>query len=398
MPETVAGPVQAERPLADRALVDHTTQVHPEATSGAVSTVPARGLVGTLTRVVKALYPVLRVLVIVAIAVGIVWTTVNQWPSVRDTITGLAWQSIVLSLVMAVLGIFAGMMAWRSSLRDLGHEVPVLTAGRINLIGSLGKYVPGSVWAYVLQMELGRRAGLPRPRAFLASLVSTGLGITSGLAVGLLAVPALTANNPDADAARAALWLLVGLVPVALLCAVPPVLTRLVNLFLKLVRRPQLDHSLTWRGVIRTMAWSVVAYSCFGVHLWLLANAQAEPGVWAVLRSIGAIALALSISVFAFIVPSGIGVREAILVAALAPYLGGNTGVALGITYASRMIFTAADVIAAGAAALSARRELRAVKAAEPVGDVADVPLNGRTTPHTGTSRPEQPDPVVDLP
>src|SRR6476660_3721762 len=216
MPETVAGPVQAERPLADRALVDHTTQVHPEATSGAVSTVPARGLVGTLTRVVKALYPVLRVLVIVAIAVGIVWTTVNQWPSVRDTITGLAWQSIVLSLVMAVLGIFAGMMAWRSSLRDLGHEVPVLTAGRINLIGSLGKYVPGSVWAYVLQMELGRRAGLPRPRAFLASLVSTGLGITSGLAVGLLAVPALTANNPDADAARAALWLLVGLVPVAL--------------------------------------------------------------------------------------------------------------------------------------------------------------------------------------
>ena len=127
------------------------------------------------------------------------------------------------------------------------------------------------------------------------------------------------------------------------------------------------------------------------MHLWLLANAQAEPGVWAVLRSIGAIALALSISVFAFIVPSGIGVREAILVAALAPYLGGNTGVALGITYASRMIFTAADVIAAGAAALSARRELRAVKAAGPAGDVADVPVNGRAAPPSGYEPPGAP-------
>ena len=38
------------------------------------------------------------------------------------------------------------------------------------LVGQLGKYVPGSIWAYVLQMELGKRYGIARARVFAASL------------------------------------------------------------------------------------------------------------------------------------------------------------------------------------------------------------------------------------
>ena len=51
--------------------------------------------------------------------------------------------------------------------------------------------------------------------------------------------------------------------------------------------------------------------------------------------------------------PSGLGVREAVLVAALSPFVG--VGTALGVALASRLILTVADVLAAGAAAWSAR-------------------------------------------
>jgi hypothetical protein len=52
------------------------------------------------------------------------------------------------------------------------------------------------------------------------------------------------------------------------------------------------------------------------------------------------------------VVPSGAGVREGLIVAALAGVM--SAGEALGVAVVSRMVFTAADVLAAGIAALSA--------------------------------------------
>ena len=130
-------------------------------------------------------------------------------------------------------------------------------------------------------------------------------------------------NNTDhADSVRVALYIVAILFPVALICAIPRVLTTLVQLALKLLRRPPLEHTLTWPGVLRVVGWSAVGYTMFGAHLWLLANAQATPGMGGLLRSIGSFAIAMTVGMFAFLSPSGLGVREAVLVAALAPYPG----------------------------------------------------------------------------
>lgn len=311
-----------------------------------------------------------RAVVIVAIATGMVWSVVDQWPQVRSTWLGLAWQSVVLSVLAALLGMGANTMAWRAAVADLEHRVSVPAALRICLVGQLGKYIPGSVWAYVLQVELSRRAGLPRARAFLATLVSVGLGVTAALGLGLLSLPALreAASADDstyADSVRVALWIVAALFPVALVCAVPRVLTALVRLALKTLRRPPLEHQLTWPGVLRVVGWSALGYALFGVHLWLLANAHAAPGIEGLLRSVGSFAIAMTVGMFAFLSPSGLGVREAVLVATLAPFLAGDGGVgaAMGIALASRLIFTIADVIAAGLAALSGVRQLRQAEA-----------------------------------
>ncbi|MFG1951466.1 YbhN family protein [Micromonospora sp. NPDC048830] len=313
-----------------------------------------------------------RVVVIVAIAAGMTWSVVDQWPQVRSTWLGLAWQSVALSVLAALLGMVANTMAWRAAVADLGHRVSVAAALRICLVGQLGKYIPGSVWAYVLQIELSRRAGLPRARAFLATLVSVGLGVTAALGLGLLSLPALRDaaagdETSYADSVRVALWIVAALFPVALVCALPRVLTALVQLTLKVLRRPPLEHRLTWPGVLRVVGWSALGYGLFGVHLWLLANAQAAPGLDGLLRSVGSFAIAMTVGMFAFLSPSGLGVREAVLVAALAPFLAGSGGVgaAMGIALASRLIFTIADVIAAGLAALSGVRQLRREGGAE---------------------------------
>jgi hypothetical protein len=211
------------------------------------------------------------------------------------------------------------------------------------------------VWAYVVQMDLARRAGVPRTRAFIASLVSTGLGVTVGLIFGTIGLPtAFEAARDDVHGTlgRLAFYVALGLLPIALVCAHPKVLSRLVQLLLKLLRRPKLDRALSWRGVLTPMAWAAFAYTCIGSHLWLLSQGTAVHGLSGWLRCIGVVALAMSVSIFVVIAPSGIGVREFLITIAL-----GGGGAAFAIALASRLIFTVADVLAAGiSAAVGAHR------------------------------------------
>jgi uncharacterized membrane protein YbhN (UPF0104 family) len=94
-----------------------------------------------------------------------------------------------------------------------------------------------------------------------------------------------------------------------------------------------------------------------------------------VFKLIGAFAVAMTVGLFAVFAPSGLGVREAVLVAALLPLLGpgDGVGVALGIALASRMLFILADVVTAGLAALAGVRADRLRSAArlrlEPGGE-----------------------------
>jgi Uncharacterised protein family (UPF0104). len=303
--------------------------------------------------------PVLKAALALAIAGFLIYDVVQQWGQVQRTWLGLAWQSVVLSFGAVLAGMLASVMAWRASLKDLEYEVSFLAATRINFIGALGKYLPGTLWAYVLQMELGRRAGVPRARALLAPLLAVSLASTTGLVLGTLALPSLLADAhtsvPYGNSIKYTLYIFAVLAPVALLCAIPGVLTRLVQLCLRILRRPLLTHRLSWVGVLRVLGWTTVTWFCYGTHLWLLANTQAAPGSLGLFRLTGAFAVAVTVGLFAIFAPSGLGVREAVLVAALSPLFGpgqDGVGIALGIAVASRMLFIVADLFTAGVTAV----------------------------------------------
>jgi uncharacterized membrane protein YbhN (UPF0104 family) len=314
-----------------------------------------------------------RVVAVLAIAYFIVATTVDQWTEVRNTFHRLSWPLVLLSLLAALVGIAANTYAWRAALADLDHEVPIRAAGQVFLVGQLGKYLPGSVWSYVLQMELGRRAGIPRARAFLASLISTGIGITVGLAIGALGLRGTvmaSRGGEHATLARTAFYLLLALLPIALVCAHPGVLSRLVGLLLRLLlrllRRQPLERPLSWAGVFRVAFWSAVGYALFGLHLWLLARAQVGSGWTGLGVCVAAIGFAISVSTFVVVAPSGIGVRE-FLIAITLTAMGLPYGAGYAIALASRLVATVADVVAAGGAALIATRKVRTAAPISPI-------------------------------
>jgi hypothetical protein len=292
-----------------------------------------------------------RIAFTVAVVGAVGYTAVRQWVDVRETIAALSWQAVLLSLLFVLLALGAQTMAWRASLTAVGHPIGVRISAQIYLIGLLARYIPGSLWAFVLQMELGKRALLPRARVFLASLVVTGLGVTAAVLLGAANLPVLFEHGTVIAVALAIL------VPLAMVCAHPKMLTLLTRRMLTVLRREPPDEPITWAGVGSVVGWNALGWVLLGVHLWLLAGPGGAQGVRGLVGCIGAMALGVTAGMVAFLSPSGLGVREATITAALLPYV--PAGTALGMALASRLVLTVGEIVAAGIAAASAPRVRR---------------------------------------
>jgi glycosyltransferase 2 family protein len=287
-----------------------------------------------------------RIATIVAVVAAVAFAVDREWGPVRDTIRALSWKSLLASLTAVVLGMFATVKVWQHLLAAMGTRIRYRHAAQVNLVGQLGKYLPGSLWAFVLQTQLGKRYEVPRTRALVTLLLSAGVSSVTALSLGALVA------EPLSHRWGGAAWLLLA-GPLGLLALVPPVLTRIANLALTLLRRPRMAGRIQPGQVLRAVAWSYASWLLFGLQLWVLTGALAKQSWSGYVITTGAFALAMSAGFLAFVLPSGVGAREAVIVAGLAPLA--SAGPALAIALTSRLLFTIADVSTALAAVGAAR-------------------------------------------
>ena len=264
---------------------------------------------------------------------------IKDWHDLRIALSRLSPAEIALAEALVLAGLFLSALTWRRSARELGSDVEVATASKIYLLGQLGKYLPGSVWALAAQTELGNQAGIPRSRGLATSVVAIAVNVVTALAIGLAFLPALGHGG----ALRIA-----GPITLLIVCALtlsPPVLSRIIDFGLRLIRRPGLERDVTWGGITAASVWSVASWLAYGMSVWLLAVGTGAPAGQSFLLCVAGVPLAMTVGFLAFVTPSGIGVREAVLVAALAPVF--ERPEALAVALVARFLFTAGDLVGA---------------------------------------------------
>ena len=274
----------------------------------------------------------------VLVAVGLLLLALrDQGPEALRVAGQVGLAAAAASTAAVLLGLLASALVWRALMADLGTRLGLRAALHVFFLGQLGKYVPGSVFAVAAQMELGRAHGAPRSRTGTAGLLFLGVLVGAGL---LAAAVALPLTSPEA--LRSYAWVLLVL-PLGAVVLAPPVLTRLVGLLLRTLRREPLDRPLSARAVAAAVGWALVMWAAYGVHLWLLVRPQdVEAGSSLLLLSTGAYALAWTAGFLVVVAPAGAGVRELALVVALAPVLD-RTG-ALAVAVLSRVLMTLGDL------------------------------------------------------
>jgi glycosyltransferase 2 family protein len=265
------------------------------------------------------------------------WTELRSQPLEWRIESG--WLVLSALLVWAMYALL--IVAWRMMLAGWGQRLDGWTAARIWTVSSLGKYLPGKVWAIAGMALLAQRAGIAAWAATGSAVVLQVLAIGTGAAVaGLTGRQAIAAADPRLGAVLGVL--IAGAVAGVALLLWPAFLRRLLRL-----AAPDAEARGTppVAGIAFGIVANLVAWLGYGLALWLLARG--------LLPSAG-LDPALAIAVFtasylagflALFAPGGIGVREGLFILMLQGPLGIAAATALAL--ASRVLLTITELGAA---------------------------------------------------
>ena len=284
----------------------------------------------------RARRPLLRAAVLVCLFTVAAVALARRWPEVRPVLADLSPLSIVLAMVSVLAGLCCSFLGWRAILTDYGSRLPVAGGLRVFFLGQLGKYVPGSLWPAVAQMELAQDYKVPRRVSAAAMSTFMLVVLGTGLLVAVVSLPVL------GSAALHRFWWTLAALPVAVAVLYPPVLNRLVGRALRLAGREPLPLPLSLPGVARAAGWSLATWGLWGLHLWALAVGVGAGGASLLWRTTGAFAAAWTLGFVLVLVPAGAVVREAALIVLLHPAL--TAGQATVVALASRLLLTAGDL------------------------------------------------------
>jgi uncharacterized membrane protein YbhN (UPF0104 family) len=290
---------------------------------------------------------VLGIVVIAVVVAAAGLAIYGKRHSFADALHSVGIWPMLASLLVGVLSVSLTFPPWLVVLRSLGVNMPWGAGARVFFTSQLGKYLPGSVWPVLIQMEAGRARGASRRTMLAANLITLVLSCTACLTLACVLLPLSGAHR-----LAGYWWLLAGL-PFLVASLHPRAVPWLLDRAFGLIRRPPLAQRLHVRDTVRASAWALASFVLLGLHVAILALAIGGGGFSTVLLCVGGMGLAVAAGVLFVPAPAGAGVRDVLLTLVLTSRL--DTGRALAVVVASRVILITADVVLAGLAALTRR-------------------------------------------
>jgi uncharacterized membrane protein YbhN (UPF0104 family) len=259
-----------------------------------------------------------------------------------------AWIAVAGALYLA--GLTACGMVYAKVLAAGRTPIGTAAAIRAYLISHLGKYVPGKAMVVVMRVGLSTPYGARPATAALATFYETLAMMAAGALVGALGF----ALGP-----RPVQWIPLGVSAglAALLLAVvtPGIFPRVAAMMTMPFPGvgPDALPSLSHRLLSICLLWSLAGWVLLGLSqvavVRAISPAGVSPALWPIVTA--GVALATVAGFVVVLMPGGLGVREAVLMATLAPAVGQDRAVISAL--ALRLTWVAAEVVAGGLLSLA---------------------------------------------
>ena len=277
-----------------------------------------------------------------------------NWSSIR-------WHYVLAAALLYGLGLVPSGFLLRRALVSLGQRPRVGTVLAAQLMGHIGKYVPGKAMVIVIRAGVLARDGVKPVQATMSVFLETFLmmavgGAVAGIVVLWLPVPT---------------WISVMAGGIALVASLPtfPLVLKVVAKRLIKDFSEVADARIGWGLFVAGWAWSALSWLLIGASFTVLVaaipgfsvmGADAAPGaVELYLVCTAAMSLAVVIG-FASLLPGGAGIRELVVTTVLAVSIGATHAILAAI--AARLLFAAVEGVVALCCWLWLRSSLPAAK------------------------------------
>ena len=285
------------------------------------------------------------------------WSVARGWDEVAAFDWDLRPGWLLVGLALLVLFYLGSAMGYAAAVAALYPRGPgAAVTADVWARSLLGRYVPGNVLMVAGRVVLGAEAGIPRRVSLAATVYEQVLALAAASVGGVIAVAAHGEVAGDAP-----LWL-VALVPLLVVPLHPRLFRPAAAWALARARREPLAAYLSARRVAALAGWYGVVAVLLAAGTWALVRSAAGAEAGGPVEVGGGFLLAFTVSMLAFVFPSGLGVREGAFALVLAARLPNE--VAIAVAVGTRLALTAVELAFVGAAALAARAGRRRLRAA----------------------------------
>ena len=281
------------------------------------------------------------------------WQHAGALPVIRWNAATLS--GAVLSLIL-YMGQFAVTgVAWHLWLRSLGERSRAADAVALVALSQFVKYVPGSIAQHIARVGLGRRHGLSTSGILLSIALEIAWSLAAGaviavLGLAFLGLPLVQAAALPSPAVMVPALAVMILVPCGGIWLLGP---RRPAFVARWLRAGDAAYPRPGTMLACFLLYALNQTVC-GIILSVLAVFVFDASAAHLLHAIGVVALAWVAGMLVLVAPAGIGVRESILLVALAPAFG--SGAALGIAIAYRVVSSLGDGLGFLAGLIAERR------------------------------------------
>jgi uncharacterized membrane protein YbhN (UPF0104 family) len=310
----------------------------------------------------------LIVAVKLAVAALVIWAVgrhvLHTWDDLRRHEAAFKFEParLVLSGFLYLAGLSCCSRFYEQVLKASPGPIALVPAMRAYLISHLGKYVPGKAMVVLMRAGLSVPYGASGATAAVATFYETLVMMASG---GLLAAlgfvvagtsPESVLNLPVWGKLRLEVYQMASLLALGLgigflVVVLPPVFRRVALIVstpfphVGADALPRISSGLLARGLLWTgAAWVLLGFSQIEVARALTPVTSGQyAGLLPVVTA--SVALATVAGFVVAVLPGGLGVREGVLMYALAPAFGEDVAVIAALVL--RLVWVAAEVLAA---------------------------------------------------
>lgn len=277
------------------------------------------------------------------------------------------WWWLILGSIIALLYRFMAVYIWRVILRSLGTKTlpPFSVMSDVFAKAWMARYIPGTVTWVAGRIYLASTYGISKSRLTVSSLLEGGMQIVAGIVIAL----PMIGFDSHARHLSFGLKLLVLVISLGcLLALMPPIFNRLLHVAHVVVKREKPGHELRVNGkaVIRSFLLFALASVITGAASFCVARSiDPKLNYNLFFYLVGSFSLAGALGIATPFLPSGIGVRDGVLLVLLSFVMPKE--LALAITVLSRLWSVAVDAAFFGVATAWFRAQKPALPPLPPV-------------------------------